>query len=127
MKKVALFLFILIICSIVILNYLKSDDEKTKWTNPEAWKKLEKDMTRKQVEELLGKPGQIIRRGAVIRWYYQDLPREIHEYPEHGYISFEPTESSKHLDYKQLEWEVHDWVEPNWNSKEVKEKLKESQ
>jgi hypothetical protein len=107
MKRGILLFFLLIICCTGLIFYSKSNKKDEKWDNPEAWKKLAKGMTTKQVEELLGKPGQIIRASS---WYYQDLPREIHKEPSYGYVRFKPENSSSASE----EWVVYEWAEPNW-------------
>ena len=89
------------------LNFKKSTKPEG-WMSPENWKKLEKGMTQQQVEQILGKPKQIIRRAAQ-RWYYQEAPREIHVEPNYGYVTFWPKG-----DPNSLVWYVTDWVEPEW-------------
>lgn len=123
-KRVAFLIFILILCFIGIYYYLKSDGKNIKWTNPEAWNKIEKDMTYQQVEELLGKPGQIISRGGGTRWYYQDLPREIHKEPSHGYVFFRPEHWTKYSSTPPEEWTVYEWVEPNWSRINIEKNTK---
>ncbi len=120
MRRRVFLLLILILCLIGGMLYLKSNDRVTKWKNPEAWKKLKKDMTREQVEELLGEPGQVISRGGGAKWYYQDLPREIHKEPSHGYVFFGPKEWPNYSLSTPEEWVVLEWVEPKWSSVEIK-------
>lgn len=118
MRRRVFLLLILILCLVGVMFYLKSNDRDTKWKNPEAWKKLKKDITMEQVEELLGEPGHIVRR-SITRWYYQDLPRETHTEPPYGYVDFEQKDPSQPLS-KQTEWIVYKWVEPKWSSVEIK-------
>lgn len=99
-------LSILLICLVISSCDRKSQTEK--WTNQESWQKLEKGMTDAQVTELFGKPKQVIRR-AVMRWDYQESPREIGTEPKWGFILFE--NKGTHKDPK---WFVRDWEEPNW-------------
>jgi len=87
MKTKILLLLIVILCLGGVLYYATRDEKDTRWKSPEAWKGVEKGMAEEQVEQLLGKPGQIIHRGT-IRWYYQDLPRKIHKEPSNGYVTF---------------------------------------
>jgi len=84
-------------------------------------------MTHEQVEELLGKPGQIISRGGGTCWYYQDLPREIHKEPSHGYVFFRPEHWSKYPSTPPEEWTVYECVEPNWSRIEIEKNTKKSE
>jgi len=111
MKTSILLLLIVILCLGGVLYYATRDEKDTRWKSPKAWEGLEKEMTQEQVEQLLGKPGQIIRRGFGIRWYYQYLPREIHEYPSHGYLTFMSNDQSS---AENSVWLLNDWVEPDW-------------
>ena len=84
-----------------------------KWTNREAWGKLKRGMAEQQVIDLLGKPKQEIRRGAM-KWYYQEAPRKIHVEPTHGFVRFFQTEKSS-----IVLWYLYDWQEPLWKRVEV--------
>lgn len=112
MRTKILLPLILILCLGGVLYYARRDEDErdTRWKDPKAWKGLEKGMTEEQVKQLLGKPGQIIRR-SWIRWYYQYLPRETHEYPSHGYLTFRPNGQSS---AENSAWLLNDWVEPDW-------------
>jgi outer membrane protein assembly factor BamE (lipoprotein component of BamABCDE complex) len=115
MRKLVLY-FVLFLILVIVLFVLfataknfKKSTKPEKWTFPENWNKLEKGMTQQQVEQILGKPKQIIRR-AYQRWYYQDAPREIHAEPNYGYVTLRP-EGEPNL----VIWYVNDWVEPDWH------------
>jgi outer membrane protein assembly factor BamE (lipoprotein component of BamABCDE complex) len=106
------FTIIILLFSVVII-YLLFTHRKTnpdRWTNQQAWKKLEKGITQQRVLELLGKPGQVIRR-AEERWYYHKLPKKIHKYPENGFVAFRPENLAGS---EKVKWTVDSWVEPDW-------------
>ncbi len=112
--------FVLFLFVVSVLFYLftimhrsKKPAIPEKWIVPESWKKLKKDMTQQHVEQILGKPKQIIRR-AYQRWYYQEAPRKIHTEPTCGYVTFRP-EGEKNL----VIWYVDSWVEPDWNKVQI--------
>jgi outer membrane protein assembly factor BamE (lipoprotein component of BamABCDE complex) len=114
MKKltanVVLFLLVVFILFVLFVTIQRSERSTMpeKWTLPENWQKLEKGMTKQQVEQILGKPKQIIRR-AYQRWYYQEAPRKIHAEPAYGYVTLRPEGEPN-----SVIWYVNDWVEPDW-------------
>ena len=105
-------LFLLVVSVLFVLFATVQRSEKSampeKWTVPENWQKLEKGMAQQHVEQILGKPKQIIRR-AYQRWYYQEAPRKIHAEPTCGYVTFRP-EGEPNL----VIWYLDSWVEPDW-------------
>ena len=111
------------LCSILLTICLTSISPPTqppaqKWTSYEAWQRLTKQMSERNVIALLGEPKdkEFGRRSMI--WYYQSacerINTEITSRPENGIIRFKRIGIDPMT--QQPLFTVFNWTEPDWQT-----------